>query len=68
MTGKPLRLDARCPVCKTPPAIRVNPRTIALYRDSDPEEVVQTVQCQHCMRSRRIVHYDITAAAYQKAG
>jgi hypothetical protein len=62
-----LRLAARCPVCGAAPAVRTTSRTVAMYRDHDPGEVVQTVQCQQCLRERRLVHYEITAEAYQKA-
>jgi endogenous inhibitor of DNA gyrase (YacG/DUF329 family) len=62
-----LRLAVRCPVCGAPPAIRITPRTADRFEDWNPEEVVITVQCQQCQKGGKLVHYEITAAAYQRA-
>lgn len=67
MTARLYRLAARCPVCRAAPAQRVSQRSVEEKRSWDPDEVVETVQCQQCMRERRIVRYAITAGDYQKA-
>ena len=62
-----LRLAARCPVCGAPPALKISQRTVDKFDGCDPAEVVTTYQCQQCIRKGQMVHYEITAAAYQRA-
>lgn len=47
--------------------MRVSPAIVALARQADPEEPLVSVQCQACIRQRRVVVYwlrarDIVAA------
>lgn len=69
MTGvfRLLRLDVRCPVCGSPPAIKITPGSAAKYESEEPELVVLTYQCQRCARKGQLTYYSITAAAYQGA-
>jgi hypothetical protein len=62
-----MRLDAECPVCGAPPAVRAFKADVEAKRDWPADKPVQTVQCQACMARRRVTVYQITAAAYHGA-
>jgi hypothetical protein len=52
---------ASCPVCSSSPALRIAPRQVELARALPPSEPLLSVQCQACMRRRRLTVYWLTA-------
>lgn len=53
--------NVSCPVCRTSPAVRVSAVQVELAQGRPPEEPLVSVQCQACIRRRRVVVYWLTA-------
>lgn len=62
MSTPALRIPgASCPVCSCSPAVRVSPRLVELAQRLEPAEPLTSVQCQACIRARRVTVYWLTA-------
>lgn len=62
--GRLLRLNARCPACGAPPAIRVTEAAVSDARFHAADKALATYQCQ---RRRCGTVYELRASAYHEA-
>ncbi|KKM69848.1 hypothetical protein LCGC14_1446670 [marine sediment metagenome] len=63
-----LRLDVRCPKCRSYPRLRIPASQWERYRDDPPDMVIQYYECHVKRQGERCnERYPITAGAFHRA-